>query len=72
MDTSVETKVFIRRYLAKMLGVSSKTIYRKFWPNYGPLAMRKYLISKGFRPGRDKPAKGGNMATDNQHLTKGG
>lgn len=44
----IPRKVFIRRYLAALLGVSGKTVERKFWPNYGPLNVRKYLIGKGF------------------------
>ena len=47
-------KVFIRRYLAALLGVSGKTIYRRFSPRYCPLSVRKYLISKGFVLGKDK------------------
>lgn len=50
-------RVLIKRYLARMLGVSTKTIWRKFWPNYGPLTIRKYLISKGFKPGRDRRSR---------------
>ena len=44
----IPRKVFIRRYLAALLGVSGKTVERRFWPVYDPLAVRKYLINKGF------------------------
>lgn len=51
----IPRKVFIRKYLAALLGISGKTIERKFWPDYSPLAVGKYLISKGFQSGRSKP-----------------
>jgi|CXWL01.1.fsa_nt_gi membrane-anchored protein YejM (alkaline phosphatase superfamily) len=44
----IPRKVFIRKYLAELLGVSGKTIERRFWPVYNPLVVRKYLISRGF------------------------
>lgn len=47
-------KVFVRAFLADILGLHPVHISRLFSPLYDSIDIRKYLIGRGFKPKRGK------------------